>query len=291
MSSQASGREAFASYGRAAWASKLGHRLLVIAMCVVAVFPFYWLIVSSVLPTEKLFSFPPQLIPTDGATVEPYKRALTESDLPLWLLNSFKVAAGTAFVAVLVGSICAYAISRFRFRGRGPTALAMLVTQMFPDILIVLPMYVLFAQLGLLDSLFGLSLAYLAFLVPVSAALLKGFFDAIPVDVEHAAMMDGASRLRTYRDIVLPLALPGLVSTYFFAFIVAWDEYLFARTFLTSEDNWTGTLGLSSYFGAYTTPWDQVMSSAVLMTIPVAVLFLILQRYLLRGLTAGAIRG
>jgi ABC-type glycerol-3-phosphate transport system permease component len=254
-------------------------------------FPLYWMLVTSVQDTGQLFRFPPRLIPTDDLTLEPYFEAFRNSDLGLWLVNSLKVAFGTALIAIVIGSLAAYALSRFSFRGKGLTALALLGTQMFPGVLIVLPMYLLFAELGLLDSLTGLTIAYLAFLVPVATTLLKGFFDAIPVELEHASMIDGASRLRSLWDIVLPLSLPGLIASFFFVFIIAWDEYLFARALLTSEETWTVSLGLASYFGEYTTPWDQVMSSALLITLPVALLFLVLQRYLLRGLTAGAIRG
>lgn len=270
---------------------RLGFILLVTVTCLAAGFPLYWMLVTSIQDTGELFRFPPRLIPTEDLTLDPYLEAFRDSDLGLWLVNSLKVAFGTAFIAMVIGSLAAYALSRFSFRGKGLTGLALLGTQMFPGVLIVLPMYLLFAELGLLDSLTGLTIAYLALLVPVATTLLKGFFDAIPVELEHASMIDGASRMRSLRDIVLPLSLPGLIASFFFVFIIAWDEYLFARALLTSEETWTVSLGLASYFGEYTTPWDQVMASALLITVPVALLFLVLQRYLLRGLTAGAIRG
>ena len=187
--------------------------------------------------------------------------------------------------------MAAYALSRFRFRGRDASQVALLATQMFPAILLALPMFIFFSHLGLLNNLFGLSLAYLAFLIPVAAVLLKAFFDAIPVELEEASLIDGASRIGTLFRITLPLSLPGLASTFLFCFIISWDEFLFARMFIRQPDNWTVSLGLASFSGEFVTPWDQVMAAATIITLPVAVIFLSLQRYLVRGLTAGGIKG
>ena len=179
----------------------------------------------------------------------------------------------------------------FRFRGRRTSQLMLLATQMFPAILLALPMFVFFSYVGLLDNLFGLSVAYLAFLIPVAAALLIAFFDSIPVELEEASMIDGATRIGTLFRITLPLSMPGLASTFLFCFIIAWDEFLFARMFIRQPDNWTVSLGLASFSGEFVTPWDQVMAAATIVTLPVAIIFFGLQRYLVRGLTAGGVKG
>ena len=270
-------------------------RLAIVAtavfLCSIGVFPFYWMFVTSIRPSTEIFEYPPRIFPNADSVFSPYLTLFQETGLAQWLWNSTAVSIATAFFACLFGAMAAYVLSRFRFPGRDSSLVALLVTQMFPAILIALPMFVIFSRFGLLNSLFGLSLAYLAFLMPVAAVLLKAFFDAIPVELEEASLIDGASRIGTLFRITLPLSLPGLASTFLFCFIIAWDEFLFARMFIRQPDNWTVSLGLASFSGEFVTPWDQVMAAATIITLPVAVIFLALQRYLVRGLTAGGIKG
>ncbi len=264
---------------------------LILLLCSVAIFPFYWMVVTSIRPSAQLFEFPPKLLPSADSVFSPYVTLFETSGLGRWLLNSAAVSLTTGLVATFFGAMAAYALSRFRFRGRRTSEMMLLLTQMFPAILLALPMYVVFARLNLLDSLAGLTLAYLAFLIPVAAALLKAFFDAIPVELEEASLIDGASRLGTLFRITLPLSLPGLASTYMFCFIISWDEFLFARMFIRQPENWTVSLGLASFKGEFVTPWDQVMAAAAIVTLPAALIFLALQSYLVRGLTAGGVKG
>ena len=273
----------------AAW--RLAAVAAVVFLCSVGVFPFYWMFVTSIRPGPEIFEFPPRILPSADSVFAPYLTLFRETDLALWIWNSTMVSIATAFFASLIGAMTAYVLSRFRFPGRGSSHVALLVTQMLPAILLALPMFVFFSRLGLLNSLFGLSLAYLAFLIPVAAALLKAFFDAIPVELEEASLIDGASRIQTMFRITLPLSLPGVASTFLFCFIISWDEFLFARMFIRQPDNWTVSLGLASFSGEFVTPWDQVMAAATIITLPAAVIFLALQRYLVRGLTAGGIKG
>ena len=263
----------------------------VLFLCSVGVFPFYWMFVTSIRPSTEIFEFPPRILPSADSVFTPYLTLFESTGLAQWLWNSTAVSIATAFFASLFGAMAAYSLSRFRFRGREASQVALLATQMFPAILLALPMFIFFSRFGLLDSLFGLSLAYLAFLIPVAAVLLKAFFDAIPVELEEASLIDGASRIGTLFRITLPLSLPGLASTFLFCFIISWDEFLFARMFIRQPDNWTVSLGLASFSGEFVTPWDQVMAAATIITLPVAVIFLSLQRYLIRGLTAGGIKG
>ncbi|MCY3873175.1 MAG: carbohydrate ABC transporter permease [Rhodobacteraceae bacterium] len=272
-------------------AGRVAFAAAVLLLCSVGVFPFYWMFVTSIRPSTEIFEFPPRVLPSADSVFTPYLTLFEETGLAQWLWNSAAVSIATAFFACLFGAMAAYALSRFRFRGREASQVALLATQMFPAILLALPMFIFFAQLGLLDSLFGLSLAYLAFLIPVAAVLLKAFFDAIPVELEEASLIDGASRIQTLFHITLRLSLPGLASTFLFCFIISWDEFLFARIFIRQPDNWTVSLGLASFSGEFVTPWDQVMAAATIITLPAAVIFLALQRYLVRGLTAGGIKG
>ncbi|WP_166356114.1 carbohydrate ABC transporter permease [Phytoactinopolyspora limicola] len=265
--------------------------LLIVALVLIAIFPIYWMLVTSVQPSTSLFSWPPRLVPSDGVSLGAYTEMLTSSGLLGWVGTSIRVSLATASISVVAASLAAYALSRFSFRGSKATEIGMLATQMFPGILLALPMYLVFLRLGLVDDVNGLTLAYLAFIVPVSATLLKGFFDSIPKDLEEASLIDGTSRMGAFFRVTLPLSAPGLAATFLFAFIVSWNEYLFARILVRSAENWTISLGIASYIGEYVTPWDQIMAGAVLVTLPVAAMFLFLQRYLLQGLTAGAVKG
>lgn len=264
---------------------------LILILCLLAVFPFYWMLVTSIRPSTQLFQYPPQILPSADSIFSTYVVLFQETGLGTWLWNSMRVALGTAILASFIGATMAYALSRFRFRGRGFSEYLMLATQMCPGILLAMPMYAIFNQLGLLNSLHGLTIAYLALLVPVATPLLKTFFDGIPVALEEASLIDGASRIETFFRITLPLAMPGLASTFLFCFIIAWDEYLFAQMFIRAPESWTVSVGLASFQGEYVTPWDQVMGAATIVTLPAAVMFLFLQRYLVHGLTAGGVKG
>ena len=273
----------------AAW--RIAAAAVILLFCTLGVFPFYWMFVTSIRPSTEIFEFPPQMLPSADSVFSPYLVLFEESGLATWIWNSTLVSIGTALVASVLGAMAAFVLARFRFPGRNSSIVALLMTQMFPAILLALPMFMIMLRLGLLDSLFGLSLAYLAFLIPVAAMLLKAFFEAIPVELEEASLIDGASRIGTLFRITLPLSLPGVASTFLFCFIISWDEFLFARMFIRQPENWTVSLGLASFSGEFVTPWDQVMAAATIITLPAAAIFLVLQRYLMRGLTAGGIKG
>ena len=272
-------------------ARRIAAAAVILLLCTVGVFPFYWMFVTSIRPSTEIFEYPPQMLPSANSVFSPYLVIFEESGLAGWIWNSTCVSVGTALVASVLGAMAAFVLARFRFPGRNSSIVMLLMTQMFPAILLALPMFMIMLRLGLLDSLFGLSLAYLAFLIPVAAMLLKAFFEAIPVELEEASLIDGASRIGTLFRITLPLSLPGVASTFLFCFIISWDEFLFARMFIRQPENWTVSLGLASFSGEFVTPWDQVMAAATIITLPAAAIFLVLQRYLVRGLTAGGIKG
>lgn len=273
------------------YASRLALASVILFMCTAAIFPFYWMIVTSIRPSALLFEYPPQLLPSSESVFSPYKEIFHDSNLGRWLWNSTIVSFMTALLASFFGAMAAYSLARFRLRTGRASEMTFLLTQMLPGILLALPMFPIFAKLGLLNNLAGLSLVYLAFLIPVATALLKPFFEAIPVELEEASMIDGASRIQTMFRITLPLSLPGVASTFMFCFIIAWDEYLYARIFIRDPDQWTISVGLASFSGEFVTPWDQVMAAATVTTLPAVLIFLALQRYLVRGLTAGGVKG
>lgn len=270
--------------------SKVWVIILVILTCTVVFFPFYWMVVTSLKKTEHLFAYPPTFIPLVPNLIS-YIEIFQVRPLATWLGNSFVVASLTTLFSVAVASFGAYGFSRFRFRGKNLLAYLLLATQMLPGVLIIVPIYMIFRNWNLTDELAGLILVYMSFNIPIAMWILRGFFDSIPPELEEAAMVDGCSRMGSFLRIIFPLSAPGLVGTATVVFIMSWNEYLYARTLISTQSKWTVSVGLSSFIGEYITPWDQIMAGATVTTLPILILFLIFQRYLVRGLTAGAVKG
>lgn len=267
--------------------------ILVILVCMFALFPFVWMISTSFKPANEVYSKTPSFIPIEP-TVEGYTEMLTTQsstfDFPQWLTNSVIVALLTTVFSMIIATLGGYGLSRFRFRGRGFLSYFILTTQVLPGSLLIIPLYVIMGNLQLLDTRIGLVAAYCTFSVPFCTWMMKGFFDTIPISLEEAARVDGAGRFRIFSTVVLPLTVPGLVATGIFSFINGWNEYLFASTFMKSYENWTLPVGIASFQGQYTTNWGTLMAGAVLITIPVVILFLLLQKHLVSGMTAGAVK-
>ena len=267
--------------------------ILVILVCMFALFPFVWMISTSFKPANEVYSKTPSFIPNEP-TVEGYTEMLTTQsstfDFPQWLTNSVIVALLTTAFSMIIATLGGYGLSRFRFRGRGFLSYFILTTQVLPGSLLIIPLYVIMGNLQLLDTRIGLVAADCTFSVPFCTWMMKGFFDTIPISLEEAARVDGAGRFRIFSTVVLPLTVPGLVATGIFSFINGWNEYLFASTFMKSYENWTLPVGIASFQGQYTTNWGTLMAGAVLITIPVVILFLLLQKHLVSGMTAGAVK-
>ena len=267
--------------------------ILVILVCMFALFPFVWMISTSFKPANEVYSKTPSFIPNEP-TVEGYTEMLTTQsstfDFPQWLTNSVIVALLTTVFSMIIATLGGYGLSRFRFRGRGFLSYFILTTQVLPGSLLIIPLYVIMGNLQLLDTRIGLVAAYCTFSVPFCTWMMKGFFDTIPISLEEAARVDGAGRFRIFSTVVLPLTVPGLVATGIFSFINGWNEYLFASTFMKSYENWTLPVGIASFQGQYTTNWGTLMAGAVLITIPVVILFSLLQKHLVSGMTAGAVK-
>lgn len=264
--------------------------ILVIACVLLNLFPFYWMVSSSLKESASLFAYPPTFLPLPF-DVGAYVQVFRQTALLEWLLNSVRVAVPTTVLALVFSVTGAYALSRFKFRGRGLTAMLILVTQMLPGTLLVIPLYLLFKQFGLLDTHVGLIIAYATFALPFSIWMLKGYFDTIPLEIEEAAIVDGCTRLQVLARIVLPLSLPGLTVTAMFAFILAWNDLILAVTLTTDPSLRLDAVGLASFIGEYGTPWGLIMSASTVSSLPILILFLFAQRYLLAGLTAGAVKG
>lgn len=264
--------------------------LMLLVYLVVALFPLYWLLKVSVTPNDLLYSEGVRLWPSRTG-FEHYASVWSHTDFPLYFRNSVIVSAGTALFTTIFASAGGYAFSRFRFAGKTLVTGLFLVTQMFPLVMIIAPIFRLLSPLGLTNSLSGLILVYTAFNVPFATFLMQSFFDGIPKDLEEAAMIDGATRFGALLAIILPLTLPGLAATLGFVFTAAWSELLFALMLNSSAGASTFPVGLLSFVSKFSVDFGQMMAAGVLALIPVCVFFFLIQRYLVQGLTAGAVKG
>ena len=267
-----------------------GHRLLILGFLAFALLPLYWLVKISLTPERLLYSEGVALWPS-RMTLDNFAFVLLKSTFPTFFRNSLIVSLGTAAVVTVLAAGAGYAFSRFRFRGRYALMFLLLLTQMFPLVMLIAPIYRLMAPLGLTDNLVGLIVIYTAFNTPFASFLMQSFFDGIPKDLEEAAMIDGCSRLMALRRVILPLTLPGLGATLGFVFTAAWSELLFALMLINSDSQKTFAVGLLTFVTKFSVDWGQMMAACVLALIPAVLFFLFIQRYLVQGLTAGAVKG
>jgi multiple sugar transport system permease protein len=266
------------------------HYLMIALYVVVALFPLYWLLKVSITPNDLLYTEGVRMWPS-RSTLDHYASVIHHTEFPLFFRNSVIVSATTAVLTTLVAAGAGYAFSRFVFHGKFWIVGLMLVTQMFPLVMVIAPIFRLFAPLGLTNSLTGLIIIYTAYNVPFAAFLMQSFFDGIPKDLEEAAMTDGATRFGALVQIILPLTLPGIAATLGFVFTAAWSELLFALMMNSSASVSTFPVGLLSFVSKFSVDFGQMMAAGILALIPVCAFFFLIQRYLVQGLTAGAVKG
>lgn len=267
--------------------------LLIILLCVFSAFPFLALISTSFKPPEEIYSSDHTVLPKEP-TIQGYidilNPAMPTFNFVQWLGNSLITTGISTIVSVMVAAFGGYAMSRFRFVGRLTIGYLILVTQVIPTSLLLIPLYITMAQLNLLDSLMGIVLVYTAFNIPYCTWTMKGYIDGIPVALEEAAQIDGCTQGKAFLRVILPLCIPGLISTTLFAFIASWNEYVFASVMLRAYDKWTVSLGLTMFKGQHTTNWNGLMAGGIIITVPIVVAFWLLQRHLITGMTAGAVK-
>jgi multiple sugar transport system permease protein len=267
-----------------------GRILAVLVVLGIAVFPLYWMIVTALTSNPDLFAERPRLLP-DVSQFQVFVEALAEGEAVGWLRNSLVIAAGTTIVSVGLGIPLGYALSRFSFRGKAIMTIVLLFTQMLPEALMVVPLFALFRRFNLLDSLGGLVLANSAFVLPIVALILKGAIDGIPRELEEAARVDGARPASVLMRINVPLIAPSIAATAVIAFFHAWNEYVFAVTFIFNPANQPASVGIASFIGELGTPIQTVMAVAFMFTLPAVAFYLFAQKYVVAGMTAGAVKG
>ncbi|MGH3740475.1 MAG: carbohydrate ABC transporter permease [Micromonosporaceae bacterium] len=260
-----------------------------LVMLLFTLFPVYWLAATAVTPDSDAFAAEPRLIPS-RLTLDHFANFFANPDLLRYLMNSLVISLVSSIGGLLVSVYAAYSLSKFRFRGRGSVLYLILSSQMFPQALLLITLYLVFNKLNLLNTYLGLVVSFMAFTLPLSIWLLKGFFDNIPDELLEAAELDGASRLVTLHRIVLPLVTPALASAGLFTFVKAWDDFIFALT-LSGEETRTLPPGLLlTYLGEAQAAWPDLMAASLIVSFPVVIAFVAIQRYFIAGLTAGAVK-
>ncbi|MEU6712006.1 carbohydrate ABC transporter permease [Nonomuraea sp. NPDC046802] len=261
------------------------HAGLLLAVAV-SLFPIVWLVLTSLKPRDGWLSTELRLF--HHSSLDNYARVLTSTAFPQWLLNSVLAAGLTMVLGVFLSATTGYALSRFRFPGHRGVMWLLLITQMFPVAILIVPLYNLMAGLGLLNQIPGLVIAYMTIAVPFCAWMMKSYFDTVPIEIDQAGMVDGLTPFGTFYRLVLPLARPGIAVTAFYCFMTAWGEVGYATVFMTGDAQRTLGAGLQQFIGQHWSDWGLMTASAVLIAIPAGAVFLLVQRHLITGLTAGA---
>ena len=268
--------------------------VLLAALTMFTMLPLAWMFLTSIKSQFAATQYPPEWFPSSPSLAE-YGRLLSPAseigrDFLRYMVNSLWVSFATTALGVIVAVPAAYAFSRFRFPGRNLLFYSVLLRNMFPAVVFLMPLFIMMRWLGLVDTYASLIITYLTFGLPLSIWLLKGFYDNIPVQLEQAARIDGATRFQAFVLIVMPLSTPGIIATAIYSFIVAWNEYVYALTFINDKSRLVLSVGLQRFFAEFATNWPGLMAASFLMSVPVVVLFLFLQKYFVRALTEGAVK-
>ena len=264
--------------------------VLLFFVIVLLLFPFIWMVSTALKPPEEIFTQTPRWVPTNP-TFQNFVHILGETPFPRYFVNSVLVAFVTMVLSLVITIFAGYALSRYRFRGKQAFSMWLLISQMFPAMLLIIPIFILLLRLGLYNTYASLIITYGTFAIPFSTWMMKSYFDTVPRDLEEAALVDGCTRMQALARVVLPLAAPGVATVALFVFILAWQEYMYALTLTRTTDMRTLPVGISLFLGEYRVLWGSLMAGSVVVTAPVILLFIYLQRYLVQGLTLGGVKG
>jgi multiple sugar transport system permease protein len=270
---------------------KVGFHALVWSLTAAVMFPIFWMIVTSfnVTTIQELLEI--GIVGwINGISLQHYQTMMNQTMFVTWFINSAIVSLASTLISIVVCIFGAYSIGRLRFRGRNLVATFLLITQMFPYVVIVIPLFLVFRNLGLFNSLTGLVIAYVAFTLPFTTWMLRGFYENLPAQLEEAAMVDGSTRIGAVVSVILPLSAPAIATTFIFGWILAWNEFLFALVLINDPGKKTLPPGIGSWIGQNTVNWGLIMAGATAVSVPLLFLFVFLQRYLVEGLAEGAVK-
>ena len=270
--------------------TRLGFWALTLAVLAVVSFPLVWMASSSLKPSEELFTSPPSIFPS-APTLQWYTEAFRDSDALRYGVNSLIIAAATTLLCVLLGTLGAYGLARFEYRGRKPIIMGILLAYCIPPIMLMTPLYRLIAGVGLNSTYVGVIVGHFIITFPFCLWLLISFFEKIPKEIEESASVDGASVFTVFFQIDLPLCMPGILSAGIMVFILSWNEYLLASVLISRDTMKTLTVGLANYISSTEINWGVVMAIGTATTIPIIILFTAVQKYFVEGMTAGAVKG
>ncbi len=264
--------------------------IVLLAVCMVILFPLYWLINTSIQTNEEIYSVPPLLFPKNNP-IPLYIDYIKTYPILRWLLNSSIAALSTAVISVVLGLFAAFSLSRYNYKGKIIFIFLILMTQMLPPAFLIIPQYFLLTKLRIIDTYLALIFLYTAVATPITTWFLKGFIDGVPEEIEDSAKIDGCNNFNLMIRIVFPLVLPGIIATGAWTFIISWNDFVIANTVINSDSLWTASVGVSSHIGAYYIDWNSIMIGGILTALPTLILFMIFQRYITSGLTAGSVKG
>lgn len=267
----------------------LGYAAILIST-IIMLAPVLWMISTSFKTGASTTALPISFLPKPFTT-EAYRIVWGQKDFPTYLFNSLRVSIITTLIATFLAVLAGYGFSRFRFKGHGTMLMSFLATQMFPGAVLIIPYFIVMRIFRLINSPIALILAFTSFALPFCTWFLKGFFDSIPKEIDESALVDGCTRLQVCYKIILPVSAPGVAATVLYAFILSWNQYLFALVLTTNERMYTLPVGIASLVGEYWVAWNELMAGATIAIIPVAIMFVFIERYLVEGLTAGSVKG
>ena len=262
---------------------------LLISASIVVLFPLLWMVLISIRNNNEVFTIQTRVIPR-VPNVDAFRAIIRNPEMVRLFINSYIVAIAVTVISLFLASISGYGLSRFKFAGKKFVILYLLLTQMFPMVLLSVPYFMTISKLGLYNTHSALTMAYISFALPFSTLMMRDFISTIPVEIDEAAIVDGCGRLKVFWQIVLPPSLPGLIATGVYTFILAWNEFLFATVLTQDITARTLPVGIGMLIGQYTTQYNQMMALSVLASIPLVICFLFVQKYLIQGLTAGSVK-
>lgn len=268
-----------------------GRITAVLLIAIVVAFPMYWMLLTALQSAASMLTPSLHLLPNQEPNLDGFMQIVKETPALTWLGNSAFITVGAVVLSVTISVLAGYSLSRFRGAGHQAMGLTLLLARMIPGTLLVIPLYALFLRLDMVNNLWSLILVKTTIIVPFATWMLKAFFDGIPRELEEAAFVDGAGPFKTLWLIILPLSGPGIVAAVTYSAVLAWGDFLYARTLLTADAKWPVTLGITSFFGDNTTQWNAIMALALIAIVPMLLLFLFTEKYLVSGLTSGAVKG
>ncbi|NLO09368.1 MAG: carbohydrate ABC transporter permease [Clostridiales bacterium] len=274
---------------RARVISGIGTYTVLVIASIVVLIPILWMLSTSLKIESETISIPPKWIP-DNPSLEAYSRLWSEYPFLTYFKNSIIIVLSSVFLSVLFSCLAGYGVTRFNFKARKSFLSFLLVTQMFPSIMMLIPYYKVLSTYGINDSLLGMIIVYISFTVPFCSWMMVGFFRTIPLELDEAAIIDGCSRWKAFYKIILPMTLPGIASSAIYAFITGWNEYMFAQVLINSPELKTVPLGIAELNGFYKILWNDMMAASIIASLPLVILFIFLQKYFISGLTAGAVK-